>query len=91
MDCSDKLKEMFQILFYHGYEAQVHAEYILSTQIFEFTRQDILDIQITWEDLKLHPEKAIRFEETKEMIEHAVNGYLPYLESNRTYKNDAST
>jgi hypothetical protein len=82
LDCCGKLKEVFQILYYSGYEAQVHAAYILSTQIFEFTKQDILDIQMMWEDLKLHQEKAVHYDDTKEMIENAVNGYLPYLESN---------
>ncbi len=80
LDCSKNIKEIFQILFYQGYEAKYHACEILEEQEFEFTRQDIHDIKAMWEDLKLHPEKGVCFENNKDMIEAIVTSYLPYLD-----------
>ena len=81
LDCSRKLKEIFRILFYETYEAKLSANAILSEQIFEFTEQDLLDIQKMWEDCKLHPDKCpdIDDDETRKMMQDAVDGFLSYL------------
>lgn len=79
LDCSQKLVALFDILFYHGYEAKVMALGIIDEQIFEFSKEDILEIKSKWEDIKQHPEKSPAFEDSKKMIEDAVYGFLPYL------------
>lgn len=78
-DCSQKLVTLFDILFYHGYEAKVMASGVIGEQIFEFSREDILEIKSKWEDIKQHPEKCPALEDSKKMIEDAVDGFLPYL------------
>jgi hypothetical protein len=77
-NCSYKFKEIFQILFYQGYEAKCIAANILSDQEFEFTRQDIIDIKAMWEQLKLHPDES--YLKSKDLIDESVEGYLSYLE-----------
>ena len=81
LDCSKKLKEVFQILFYETYESKMSAYSILSNQEFEFTEQDLFEIQQMWNDCKLHPEKCPCYEEeeTRAMMEELVNDYMKYL------------
>ncbi|MBS1585350.1 MAG: hypothetical protein JSS82_07345 [Bacteroidetes bacterium] len=79
LDCSRKLPELFEVLFYHGYEAKLMASEIIGKQIFEFSKGDILAVKSRWEDLELHPEKSPAFDDSKRMIEDAVLGFLPYL------------
>jgi len=90
LDCSEKLKEIFQILFYESYEAKISADAILSDQKFEFTKQDLVDIQEMWEDCKLHPEKCPAYQDSKEMIENAVEGFMCYLKPKDEKKNEKS-
>ena len=80
LDCSKKLKELFEILFYHDYEAQVMADMILDKQEFEFTKQDILDIEAEWEGIKIHSEKCPNYGDSKETIQSSIDGFLTYLE-----------
>ncbi len=80
LDCSEHLKDVFEILFYQGFEAKNHAYYILCEQEFILDREELLEIRDKWEDLKKNPEKGVCFESTKEMIEDAVEGYLMYLD-----------
>jgi hypothetical protein len=81
LDCSQKLKEIFKILFYETYEAKVSAFAILADQIFNFTKDNLLEIQKMWNECKLHPEKCPDFDdiETREMIQDAVDGFMCYL------------
>ena len=81
LDCSKKLKEIFKILFYQTYESKISAYSIISDQIFEFTREDLIEIKQMWDDCKLHPEKCPYFEdkETREMMQDAVDGYMGYF------------
>jgi len=81
LDCSKKLKEIFQILFYETYESKMSAYYILSKQEFEFSEDDLFAIQQMWNDCKLHPEKCPCYdeEETRVMIQGLVNDYMEYL------------
>jgi len=48
LDCKHKLVELFKVLFYQGYEAKVMAHQILDEQIFEFTKNDLLEIRKMW-------------------------------------------
>jgi len=80
LDCSEKLVEIFTILFYESYVGKISACNILNEQIFLFTEQDLLNIEMMWEDLKKHPEKGIPMNgETMADIQKLVDGYLSYL------------
>ncbi|WP_162426348.1 HEAT repeat domain-containing protein [Pontibacter pudoricolor] len=83
LDCSQKLKEIFKILFYESYEAKISAYSILSKQEFEFTAEDLHEVKKMWEDIKQHPEKCpnYEYEEVPEMIQDAVEGYMGYLQN----------
>ncbi|MBP7283744.1 MAG: HEAT repeat domain-containing protein [Leptospiraceae bacterium] len=78
LDCSKKLKEIFQILFYETFESKMSAYSILTNQEFEFTKQDLLEIQQIWDDCKLHPEKCPNYdeEETRAMMEDMVTSFI---------------
>jgi HEAT repeat protein len=81
LDCSQKLKEIFRILFYETYESKISAYAILSDQIFDFTKEDLLEIKNMWEDCKQHPDKCPGYDdlETREMMQDAVDGFMSYL------------
>lgn len=82
LDCSEKLKEIFRILFFETFEAKMSAYSILSEQEFYFTEEDLLEIKAMWEDIKLHPEKCPDFQvkEAYDWMEDAVEGYVSHLE-----------
>lgn len=81
LDCRLKLKEIFEILFFQGYEAKIEAYAILSEQVFEFTTKDLLAVERMWCDCVEHPYKCPDFDnsEVREMIKNSVDGYLSYL------------
>ena len=81
-DCSQKLKDIFKILFFETYEAKIGAYTILSEQEFDFTEQELIEIKQMWENCKSNPEICPGFEdkETKDMMQDAVEGFLTYLE-----------
>jgi len=81
LDCSKKLKEIFRILFYETYESKISAYAILTDQIFDFTKDDLLEIKNMWEDCKQNPDKCPCYDdiETREMMQDAVNGFMSYL------------
>ncbi|MFD2245406.1 HEAT repeat domain-containing protein [Pontibacter ruber] len=82
LDCSQNLKEIFKILFYESYEAKISAYEILSEQEFEFSEEDLHEINQMWADIKLHPKKCpnYEYEEVPNMIQNAVDGYMSYLQ-----------
>jgi HEAT repeat protein len=88
LDCSKKLKEIFRILFYETYEAKLSAYAILDDQTFDFTKQDLLDIQKMWLDCNLHPETCpgIDDKETREMMQTSVDDYLSNITNNAKIK-----
>jgi hypothetical protein len=79
LDCPHLLPQMFDLLFYGNAEVKMGATSILDRQIFEFDSEDLYTISAKWEDLKLHPEKCPDYDESKEEIEHFVDGFLAYL------------
>jgi hypothetical protein len=81
LNCSHKFKELFEILFYHGYESKILAYQILGGQEFEFKRGELQDILAEWEDIKIHPDKCLFYEDSKEMIQKTIDGYAGYLDS----------
>jgi hypothetical protein len=81
LDCSKHLTDIFRILFSDAYEAKMSAIAILNTQTFDFTSQDLHEINTMWEDCKLHPEKCPEIEdyEVKKEIQDSVDGFMEYL------------
>ncbi|WP_426492721.1 HEAT repeat domain-containing protein [Hymenobacter sp. 102] len=79
LDCRHHLKELFEILFYQGYEAKQMAMQVLEEQEFEFTTEDLLSIQRQWNACKAQPELCYRFEENHENIDYFVEGFMAYL------------
>jgi hypothetical protein len=78
LDCSHYLKEIFQILFFEGYEAKYMAYQILYNQEFIFTKKDLLKIQKTYQEFsKIAPRND---DETNEMILATFEGFISYLE-----------
>lgn len=70
--------EIFRILFYETYESKISAYAILSNQIFDFTKEDLIEIQNMWNDCKQHPDKCPCYDdlETREMMQDAVDGFM---------------
>ena len=79
LDCSQKLPDLFDLLFYGSYEVKMYAGTILDEQIFEFSEADLHAIQRKWDDLQRHPEKCVDFESCKDDIQHFVEGFTSYL------------
>lgn len=81
LDCSKHLKDIFKILFYEAYESKMSAMAILDSQIFEFTSQDLMEINDMWEYCKLHPEKCpeIENDDVRKEMQDSVNGFMEYL------------
>lgn len=81
LDCSKHLKQIFRILFSEAYESKMSAMAILDTQTFDFTSQDLLEINAMWEDCKLNPEKCpeIEDDEVKKEMQDSVEGFMEYL------------
>jgi hypothetical protein len=79
LDCPDLLPQLFDLLFYGNAEVKMGAASVLDHQIFEFDSEDLYTIRAKWEDLQVHPEKCPDYEESKEEIEHFVDGFLAYL------------
>jgi len=84
---------IFQIRFYETYESKISAYEILSDQIFDFTKDDLLEIQNMWEDCKQHPDKCPCNDdlETREMMQDAVDGFMSYLKPKPTIKKQPKT
>jgi HEAT repeat protein len=84
LDCSQKLKEVFKILFFESYESKLHAYNILSEQEFEFTVNDLIEVQNMWNEYNNNPEKYQLYddEETKEMMQDAIESFMWYLDPN---------
>jgi hypothetical protein len=79
LDCSHLLPQLFDLLFYGNAEVKMGVMTLLDRQEFEFNLEDLNDIRVKWEDLKLHPEKCPDYEASKERIKDCVDGFLTYL------------
>ena len=82
LDCSKHLVEIFEILFYQTYESKMSAMSILDNQFFEFTKNDLINIEKMWKACLLNPEKCPEFEndEVKLEIQNSVDSFMKYLE-----------
>ncbi|WP_345955028.1 HEAT repeat domain-containing protein [Mucilaginibacter sp. PAMB04168] len=80
LDCSTRLLDIFDLLFYGDYEVKVSVAIILDEQAFEFSKADLLNIQDKWSYIQSHPELCPNFERSKEDIEDFVNSYMLHLQ-----------
>jgi hypothetical protein len=97
LDCSNKLKELFYILFTatNNVEVQTGILTILDEQKFEFTKNDLIEIQYKWEKLKDNWDEsngikkgAVKeYEIDQDIIQNLVDGFVSYL--NKSKKNSA--
>ena len=89
LDCKNQLVELFKILFYESYESKMGAYTILDKQIFEFSREDLIEIKRMWKECNDKPEKVNGFddEETILMMKDAYEGFMEYLKE----KNEPSS
>jgi hypothetical protein len=91
LDCSQKLKELFDILFNSGdnWEVQSGILTVLDEQEFEFYKSDLLDIKEKWEEIKdkwnevnkINLDKFEGYEIDKNLIQNFVDGYVSYLDN----------
>jgi hypothetical protein len=82
LDCSNHLKDLFKIIFYHTYEAKMSAMSIIRTQSFDFTTEDLLEIKLMWSDCITNPEKCPDFdnEQVRSEMQESVDGFIEYLD-----------
>ena len=83
LDCSKKLKDIFRILFFESYECKISAYEILFDQVFDFTKDDIIEIQKMWDYCKSNPEKCPNYDdaEIRKMMQDAFDAYIGYLKT----------
>jgi hypothetical protein len=91
LDCTDKLKELFDILFTATKNAEVQTGIltVLDGQEFEFTKDDLREIQKKWEILKedwdelngIKKGEVKDYEIDKNVVQTFVDGYVSYLET----------
>jgi hypothetical protein len=80
LDCSNKLPQLFDLLFYGNAEVRMSVISILNEQIFEFTRSELRAIQTKWQHIQAHPEVCPYYDEYKDDIGTIVNWYVSYLD-----------
>ncbi len=87
LDCKNKLKELFDLVFFGNYEVKSGALQILEKQEFEFSENDLIQIKTKWDNCKLtwdeknhiDPNEPKSFDLDKDLIQSFVDGYLNYL------------
>ena len=81
LNCEHLLVEIFQILFYHDYEAKMGAMTILEEQIFSFDEYDLFKIQKMWQEYNENFEKGKGFdnEALRLEIQEVYEGFMKYL------------
>ena len=75
LNCKSNLVDVFKILATQSYESKMHAYAILSEQEFEFSRDDLSEINAIWNTTKSQELEK----ETFEMIEDAYSGFIAYI------------
>lgn len=91
LNCSNKLKELFDILFTATKNVEVQSGIltVLDEQEFEFTKNDLIEIQEKWERLKdnwdelngIKKGEVKEYDINREVIQNFVDGYVSYLEA----------
>lgn len=89
LNCSQKLVELFDILFtgINNWEVQTSILTILEEQIFDFSEEDLLKIKAQWEVLKpnwnslqnINKNDLKEIDIHEDLIQEFVDGFLDYL------------
>jgi hypothetical protein len=85
LDCSEKLVDLFDLLFYHDYEVKMGVVPILTEQPFNFTDNDLEIINQKWVDLQKNPQKCVDFEKMKNDLAYYVDGFLNYKDNKTSH------
>jgi len=90
LDCKNKLKELFDILFTatKNWEVQSGILTVLEEQEFEFTEDDLIEIKEKWEKLKdnwdelnnVDKDNLREHDIDRDLVQNFVDGYASYLE-----------
>lgn len=83
LDCSRRLPEIFELLFYDNAKVKMAATTILEEQTFYFTKQDLLGIQSKWHEIKNNPDTSPSFKDYKKDIEKMLDKYSEYFEDRK--------
>ena len=75
LDCSRRLPEIFELLFNGNAEVKMAATTILEEQEFYFTKQDLLDIQSKWHEIKNNPDKYSFYKDYGRYIEKLLDKF----------------
>ena len=75
LNCKSNLVDVFKILATQSYESKMHAYAILSEQEFEFSKDDLSEINTIWNTTKSQELEK----ETYEIIEDAYSGFIAYM------------
>ena len=91
LDCRNKLKALFDILFTAAKNAEVQTGIltVLDEQEFEFTKNDLIEIQEKWDGLKdswnklngIEKREVKEYDIDRDVIQNFVDGYVSYLET----------
>jgi hypothetical protein len=79
LDCRHYLVELFEIIFYQGYEAKVMGMMVLDEQEFEFSFDDLHNIKRQWDACQAQPALCPNFYEQRESIQDFVDGFMAYF------------
>lgn len=89
LNCSQKLGELFAILFgaLDNWTVQASILTILDEQVFEFTKAELQGIEEGWKAVKgdwkelngLDEQRISEIAHDRNLIQHVVDGYLAYL------------
>jgi HEAT repeat protein len=90
LDCSQKLRELFDILFSatRNWEVQSGILTVLEEQEFEFSVDDLQHIKQKWDGLKsnwnqlngVDKDNLRKYEIDEDLVQDFVDGYMAYLE-----------
>ncbi len=80
LNCQHNLKDIFEILATQSYESKIHAYNILIEQQFEFTKEDIFEMEALLKKVEQNKIKNQIFDqETFEMVQDGYEGFREYL------------
>ncbi len=80
LNCSKRLLDLFDLLFYSDFEVRMGVVTILQKQIFDFSEHDLIHIQNKWLEIQRNPDKCPEFDKCKEDIDEFVNAFVCYLD-----------
>lgn len=84
LDCSKYFIEIFKIYIFTSFEASNHANTILREQDFDYTHEDLKEVEEAWGKCQITPSLCPCYDESKEHIEKDIEYFRQEL--NKTIK-----